>query len=269
MATISLIGVSGKINSGKDLVGQLIQYHTSEAYEKYSVEDYLKIYSKLGTFGIGYLPDYEIKKFADKLKDIVCMLIGCTRAQLEDREFKETPLGKEWNYYFAKDLSVGLYSSQEYNKLEAVQKSWFQEKQLTPRLLLQLLGTDCGRKIIHPNIWVNALFADYKPSQEYLYQKDSAKKLILTYPNWIITDVRFPNEAEAIKSRGGIVVRVNRPKPRIITNDVITDIIHNTKNFGIVEHESETALDNYKEFDYVFTNDGSIMDLYEKVKTIL
>ena len=30
------------------------------------------------------------------------------------------------------------------------------------------------------------------------------------YPNWIITDVRFPNEADAIKGRGGIIIRVNR-----------------------------------------------------------
>lgn len=32
--------------------------------------------------------EYKIKKFADKLKDIVCILIGCTREQLEDSKFK-------------------------------------------------------------------------------------------------------------------------------------------------------------------------------------
>ena len=32
----------------------------------------------------------------------------------------------------------------------------------TPRLLLQLLGTDAGRNIVHPNIWVNALMSDYR-----------------------------------------------------------------------------------------------------------
>ena len=39
--------------------------------------------------------------------------------------------------------------------------SYWNLVKLTPRKLLQLLGTDCGRDIIHPNIWVNALFADY------------------------------------------------------------------------------------------------------------
>ena len=35
---------------------------------------------------------FEIKKFADKLKDIVCLLLGCTREQLEDRGIKSLSL---------------------------------------------------------------------------------------------------------------------------------------------------------------------------------
>jgi hypothetical protein len=35
-------------------------------------------------------------------------------------------------------------------------------KLLTPRELLQIIGTDCIRDRVHPNAWVNALFADYK-----------------------------------------------------------------------------------------------------------
>lgn len=32
----------------------------------------------------------------------------------------------------------------------------------------------------------------------------------IKYPNWIITDMRFPNELKAIRQRGGITIRVNR-----------------------------------------------------------
>ena len=39
-------------------------------------------------------------KFADKLKDCVCILLGCTRSQLEDREFKESYLSSEWDEIF-------------------------------------------------------------------------------------------------------------------------------------------------------------------------
>ena len=35
------------------------------------------------------------------------------------------------------------------------------------RELLQILGTDCGRNIIHPNCWVNALFSNY-PSDKII-----------------------------------------------------------------------------------------------------
>lgn len=267
----NLIGVSGKINSGKDLIGEIIQYFAAspgQSFEQWKFVQALAPYSP-----------YKIKKFADKLKDIVCLLIGCTREQLEDREFKESTLGKEWNYYFAKDLlQVELYSFKEYNQLKTNQKTWFEEKQLTPRKLLQLLGTDCGRKIIHPNIWVNALFADYKneisfPGYSHMENGDYIQTHInvqdVDYPKWIITDVRFPNEVDAIKERGGIVIRVNRPKIKVVTDDLVTDIIHNSKNFGIVEHESETALDQYKEFDHIITNDGTINDLVNKLQKII
>ena len=131
---------------------------------------------------------------------------------------------------------------------------------LTPRKLLQLLGTECGRQIIHPNIWVNALFADYKPKNApYNTMADLLEDRhhgLLNNPNWIITDVRFPNEAQAIKDRGGIVIRVNR-----------LDVDKFTDNFPQTLHPSETALDGY-EFDHVIDNNGSIKELVEKVKQL-
>jgi len=153
--------------------------------------------------------DFENKKFAYPIKWIVSVLIGCDIRQLEDRKFKEIELGEEWDG-------------------------------LTPRKLLQLLGTEAGREIIHPNIWVNALFADYS--------KDS---------NWIITDVRFPNEAKAIKDKGGILIRINRPQ--YLDNGLVI-----RKN----EHLSETSLDDYDKFDYVIENDGTVQDLIDKVKAL-
>lgn len=220
--------------------------------------------------------EFKIKKFADKLKDIVCMLIGCTRVQLEDREFKESLLGEEWQgYQVSWDCPIDewekIFSTEEdalnylinngadeWDIKHAYEDKLIRRITLTPRLLLQLLGTDCGRKIIHPNIWVNALFADYKLIDNRSWQDPDDSNI--KYPNWIITDVRFPNEVEEIKDRGGIVIRVNRPKPEKVTNDLVTHI---------EEHESETALDKYEKFDHIITNDGSINDLYNKIKECL
>ena len=196
----NLIGISGKISSGKDLAGKILNDLSGDIFEN--------------------------KKFADKLKDMVCLFIGCTREQLEDREFKEKELGEEWRQYFNDDYDLVCEKESTFSSL------------LTPRKLLQLLGTEAGRQVIHNNIWVNALFADYDTSSNY----DS---------NWIITDVRFPNECQAIKDRGGIVIKINRD----------SDVVDN--------HSSETALDNYDGFDFVVDNNGSIDDLTNNLIKII
>ena len=206
--------------------------------------------------------NYQIKKFAGKLKDIACLLIGCTREQLEDREFKEKELGKEWWYYTDtlfnnSDSECNLYAYNEYHDKLKDDLNYYIIK-LTPRKLLQILGTEAGRQVIHPNIWVNALFADYIGNNVFTVTEDDGMSGTqeLVYPNWIITDVRFPNEAQAIKDRGGIVIRINRDYQNPLMPDV-----------AIPEHPSETALDNHN-FDYVIDNSGSISDLIDKVKQL-
>lgn len=95
-----IISISGKISSGKDTVGKIIQYLTWRANNKtsYSIKEYLEI-NKTTLDECCSLSPFKIKKFADKLKDIVCLLINCTKEQLEDAEFKNKELGEEWNLY--------------------------------------------------------------------------------------------------------------------------------------------------------------------------
>jgi len=274
-----IIGISGRSQSGKDLVGKIIQYlsycnqFNTIAYSTWELLD-----NKHSS------QNWKIKKFADKLKDIVCILIGCTREQLEDRVFKETPLGKEWeyniisdediknNYYpiickcgwkgSSKDLDGGgqIADTGDYFDVYCPHCGTIEPDEcdntinLTPRKLLQLLGTECGRQIINPNIWVNATMGDYKQVGSPLVVM--AKGLEPLYPNWIITDCRFPNEAKAITDKGGINIRINRP-----------NVLNNQNNINL-EHISETSLDNYK-FDYVLDNNGTIDELIKQVKSIL
>lgn len=231
-----IISISGKAGSGKDEVGKIIQE---------------------------FLPEFEIKKWATKVKEIVSLLIGCSMEDLENREFKSTPL------------------------------PMFENK-LTPRELLQLMGTECGREIIHEDIWVTALMREYKGfnleaadesltvkgmyfhtscdnceksftgyKRQFLC-KDCTDKLNPIMPNWIITDSRFANEIKAVEDRGGITIRVNR-NPEWKWIDKQEWDLH-TK--GIVPHESETALDDAT-FDYVIDNNSDIEDLKEKVRKIL
>lgn len=295
-----LIGVSGKIGSGKDLVGKIIQYlyYThSDIHEskKMSFETFYKTDRANNSLISSHIP--EIKKFADKLKDIVCILIGCTREQLEDREFKETELGEEWWYYkFINDGSI--YSTETecmeafinyynatgrhtYNLKESMKSNIICVKP-TPRMLLQEIGTNLFRDKLHPDCWINATLSDYTPINcdnlaDVLEEIHQLGRVVM--PDWVITDLRFPNEAKAIKSKDGITIRINRPKyphgiykigENCYTGSIGMENFDKAlkKEAGIVEHESETALDDY-EFDYVIENNGTIDDLIEKVKEIL
>jgi len=255
---MAIIGISGKIGSGKDTVGTIIQYLTSVNTQI----PYLEWINS--EYNYKNCSDWEIRKFADKLKNIVCLLIGCTREQLEDINFKNKELGKEWYIYKQYDKSIDkwiIVSKDYYTRLNHVKSAKFKISKLTPRILLQLLGTEAGRDIIHPNIWVNSLFVDYTGNAEFNGEPKMIKGGFeyplknLKFPNWVITDMRFPNELNAVTNRKGITIRVERYD---ITNQGMKNI----------PHTSETALDNAK-FDYWIDNFGTIEDLINKVKEIL
>ena len=229
-----LIGISGKANSGKNTVASIINDLTNNRFEE--------------------------KCFAGKLKDMVCLLIGCTRSDLEDRDFKERELGEEWWYYSFKPVMLDYLSHRDNTIENGIDKNEKYIIKLTPRKLMTLLGTECGRALLHPNIWVNSLFGDYLERIDMTpapHRSSGINVQSLGYPSWIVTDIRFPNEVEAIKSRGGIVIRVNRP-----------DEVTLGGGDNLYEHPSETLLDGYQDFDYIIENDGDISDLVRKVKEL-
>ena len=113
-----LIGISGKYQSGKDTLAKYLQ----EA-----------------------MPQFELRQFAGKLKQVVSLLTG---VKIEDMN---TASGKKW-YLEQWGMTVGE--------------------------MLQRVGTEAMRNQIHKDTWVLAAFADYTPQS-----------------NFILTDCRFPNEA--------------------------------------------------------------------------
>lgn len=269
-----IIGISGKIGSGKDTVGKVIQYLT-HSKELPTYEWWLKNYH---INNLCPKSNWQIKKFADKLKDMVCLLLGCAREQLEDREFKEKELGEEWWYWKLKNKLIPYIGNENYfSDPYLIEESLIK---LTPRKLLQLLGTECGRQIIHPNIWVNALMSEYKPFiKDYpqlttsggkeLVEGESYRMGKAILPNWIITDVRFFNEAQAVKDKGGINIRINRNfcNCRSTTDEIVyCEKQCPTKD---ISHPSETALDKYENWDFVINNHGTLEELIEQVKDFL
>jgi hypothetical protein len=206
-----IIGVNGRINSGKDTVGKIIQYLLCKNVGDVSIEEILD--SNEHDWWLEEQSGFEIKKFANKLKQIASILCGVPLKYWENQDFKNEKMPEDWGV-------------------------------MTYREFLQRLGTDVIRDGLDSNVWVNALFSDYKPQKLSEYNPSK----------WIITDMRFPNEMKAVKERKGITIRVSRTG------------IHTPKVEDL--HPSETSLDD-AEFNYHIDNSGTIEDLIEKVKEIL
>lgn len=227
-----ILGIAGKMQAGKDTIGKIWQFLSDEyaTLDGLTFQQWLAEYEDIPAMCNRTASKWEIKKFAGKVKEVASILTGISLKDLENDNFKNNPLPKCWNTIISEDDEITLTSA------------------MTVRELFQKIGTDAIRNGVHPDAWVNALMADYKPIK--LYSKHEAGSISTSFPDWLITDVRFPNEVKAIKSRKGILIKVERnesPKS---------------------DHLSETALDSYKDWDYIINNNGTIDDLVFEVSKI-
>ena len=111
--------------------------------------------------------------FAKGVKDVTAEMFGWPRHLLEG----DTQTSREWR--------------------EQPDTFWSKEfgKEFTPRLALQLMGTEVGRDVFHQDFWVIKLknYMQSNPNQ-----------------NYVITDVRFQNEIQFVHSMNGILIEVQR-----------------------------------------------------------
>lgn len=157
--------------------------------------------------------DYRRVAFADKLRDVLYALNPIVGFEGEPLEIGIDPVGVQ--------QVIDRHGWDGYKETEHGTEI---------RRLLQRLGTEAGRETLWDNIWVDAALTGVSTSDKI-----------------VVTDVRFPNEADAIKKRGGIMVRINRDG-----NGPATDQYNNT-------HKSETSLDDYN-FDYTLNNSFIVID---------
>ncbi len=124
------------------------------------------------------------------------------------------------------------------------------EGYLTPRLILQTLGTEWGRRI-HADIWVDSCWNNIIAQTETPWQK------------WVITDCRFKNEIQGIRRRGGVIVKLLRGFDEAKERSLVkgnTDV-----------HQSEAELLSIPdiEFDYLLDNRGALEELPQLVEEML
>jgi hypothetical protein len=172
--------------------------------------------------------------FASTLKDAVSAVFGWDRDMLEGRSRHS----REWR--------------------EQPDAWWSQRlgQTITPRLMLQLWGTEVCRQGFHDDIWIASL----------------ENKLRTTQDDVVISDCRFPNEISAIRAQGGSVIRVVRGADpdwyqyAELANRGQEFAATALKNIGV--HASETSWIG-TEFDRVISNNGSLDDLYQEINDLL
>lgn len=182
--------------------------------------------------------DYSKLSFADAVKDATSAVFGWPRNLLEgdtdaSRKFREEK-DDFWSARFGYDV--------------------------TPRHMLQLMGTEAGREVFHTDLWVHTVERRIRYKQEWEFET-----------NFVIPDVRFPNEVEAIRKMGGFVIRVSRgPEPEWYD----TAYNHNVKKLYMMHvlfpevHNSEWAWIG-QNFDYEIKNNGSLSMLEADVQHLL
>lgn len=147
----------------------------------------------------------RVDAFAFSLKEAACAIFGFSHSQLHS-ELKEV-----------KDPFWGL----------------------SPRAVLQRLGTEVMQREFGRDIWVNTLL-----------------RRLRTYPsvNVVVTDVRFRHEFDALKAAGACLVRIDR----------------NVDSGGAGDcHPSEVDLDDCTEWDAIIDNNGTLAALRTAVDNVV
>lgn len=114
---------------------------------------------------------FQNESFAKPLKDAVAIIFNWPRHLLEGDTEESRKWREQEDTFWTKALG----------------------KKITPRLVLQWMGTEAGRNIFGESLWTSALINRLDPRKDY-----------------VITDVRFVNEIKALKEAGAHVIRVKR-----------------------------------------------------------
>lgn len=140
------------------------------------------------------------------------------------------------------DLAYAMYIKEYAKKIS----NWDGNEETKPRALLQQLGTDIIRVKLGDEFFIKKMIDDIGV---YSYFFD-----VIT-----ISDARFPKEIDLIKEHFPNVKTIHVVRPNF-ENDLTSE----QRN-----HPTETALDNYTNYDYEVINDAGLDELKQKVINIM
>lgn len=225
-----LIVISGLKNTGKDTTADMLIYMLN-------TPKFMHNYIMYKLFGSVIKGSWKKTSFAKPLKQVLSIIFNIPVEKFEDREFKE-------NYFVnlntleiksldkISDILQECITDNQFSRaLKNKDYDFIKSRWITIRQSLQYIGTECMRQFISNDLWINAT---------------------LRNPNEIvISDLRFKREFDMISEKNGIVIYIDRP------------------GIEAGNHASEReVLELYKTgmFKYVIHNDGTLKDLFYKIK---
>jgi len=185
---------------------------------------------------------FKRDSFANTLKDAAADIFSWDREMLEGR----TLASRQW-----REKVDGWWA----NRLEM--------PDLTPRWVLQYLGTEVFRHGFHDDIWIASM----------------EKRLEKTSDSVVISDCRFPNEIAAIRRLGGRVFWIQRGGLPEWYETAVAENTANKEVLALLKSQGNTMNQKYPnihpsefswvgtEFDVVVSNNGTIDELYETLKS--
>jgi hypothetical protein len=162
--------------------------------------------------------------FAAAIKDIVSILFGWDRDDLDGT----THSSREWRE------KVDVWWTEQLGRI------------VTPRIILQTVGTEMFRDCLSPRFWTTVLKRKIEQIQQVQYNISTEYKRNQG-SRIVITDCRFPEEIELIKSLGGIIVYVDRSSD---INSRQLEFSHSSEHhLGPIIPDA--TIDNNKDLEYL------------------
>lgn len=164
--------------------------------------------------------------FADALKDGVASMFSWPRHLLEGDTEESRAWREQRDPFWSKEM----------------------DREVTPRLVLQLIGTDAMRNGFFNGVWVSIV-----------------KQKLLTGSgiNWVLPDTRFPNEIAMLQDIGGQAWRVRRGTDPDWFESYLKDSIE-----PLHIHPSEWSWAKCH-FDQTVENDSDLGSLEQKIKNLI
>lgn len=182
---------------------------------------------------------FKRDSFAKPLKDAVAVIFGWDREKLEGKTKEDRAWRDVKDEYWSKAL----------------------DKLVTPRLALQWMGTEAGRNVFGQSLWTASCI----------------NRIWLDRPNkYVVTDVRFDNEIDALEEAGALIIRIHRgPEPEYFHTALV---YNNNRRSGFIMgeaylprlngelvHQSEWDWIGNKKIRFNISNNGTLQELHDKV----